>query len=428
MLRRRTYQLFNMVLNVPYHVEAREEIVPAMRRLFNEWLGVVEEIIGADAGEDMDQDADTMEADLSFEADEMTISEIDSPPSLDLFSSTLTENEIDTMRQIHEDVSAGKITSNRAPLFVDILPITPGWGNAKDNHFYPSDVIERDAEKLVGIKMFETDHGERSTRLWTATTMSLTGFNEEGAPVIRTYVHDPDFAERVRNLGKADSLSKMECSILAKGLVEKDKFSDGEREGRKVISIEQVGFIDWVSAAGARGRIHRTIDLAENFEGGSGMKVKVTQSDGQETVEVLDSKEEEEFEEVQILESEDGSPPEDDPSEEETPTPAPALLAAEEIGAILELTQLPVPTRQRLAKGQYTSVVSLREAVQDAMDEIAELTKLSHSRPSVFGLGERDSSDASDYREIDSQTALEEALAETDQRFNLPYVPQSQEG
>lgn len=135
-----------------------------------------------------------------------------------------------------------------------IEAIQPGWGNTEDNNYYPKRVLERDAPKLVGAKMFETNHvpEETNNRTWVSTVTAHKGFSEAGAPTYGVSVHDPTFIAKVKNLQAAGLLNRLECSIRAKGMVRPGKV--GDREGKIVESISEVYSIDWVDKGGAGGR------------------------------------------------------------------------------------------------------------------------------------------------------------------------------
>ena len=153
------------------------------------------------------------------------------------------------------------------PLTVRVKLIRPGAGNKADRHYYPAPMLRRDAARFAGAKMYETDHRneEKSTRTWVSTIRAVSDFDADGSPVAEVVVHDPSFAERLRNLNAASMLSKMECSILASGRV-KEGDVDGETY-RIVERIEDVQSVDWVTKAGAGGQ---AVALAESEEGAPG--------------------------------------------------------------------------------------------------------------------------------------------------------------
>jgi len=147
------------------------------------------------------------------------------------------------------------------PAVVDVEVIQPGWGNARDNHYYPAEVLERDKGVFKGAKMYATDHrpDQKSVLTEVSTILDIVGVSEKGAPIARVGVHNPEFAADVRNRARLGVLSELHCSILAKGTA-KDFERDG-RKGKLVESITSVQSVDWVTRAGAGGH---AVALVEN--------------------------------------------------------------------------------------------------------------------------------------------------------------------
>jgi hypothetical protein len=150
--------------------------------------------------------------------------------------------------------------TDAVPLHLDVALIRPGWGNPRDGHYYPADVLKRDASVFIGSKMYESDHkqSEKSTRTWVSTVTGITGYTDDGAPIARVSVHSADFAQRLQALNADGLLEKMECSILATGKANPGNI--GGKKGRIVESITSADSVDWVSRAGAGGR---ALNLAE---------------------------------------------------------------------------------------------------------------------------------------------------------------------
>lgn len=161
-------------------------------------------------------------------------------------------------------IEAKEASDPRGPLEMEVAIIQPGFGNAKDGHYYPKDMLARHSHMFRGVKMFETDHRdeEKSTRTWVSTIVDVPGVMEDGTLRGRVVVHDPNFAERARNLKKAGLLNLLPNSIYASGTAR-----EGEVEGRKakiVEAINKVHSVDWVTAAGAGGH---ALDLFESEAG-----------------------------------------------------------------------------------------------------------------------------------------------------------------
>lgn len=268
--------------------------------------------------------------------------------------------------------------SENGPLHALVRIIQPGWGNKKHNHYYPKDVLKRDAYRFVGAKMFETDHRpqEKSTRTWVSTIEDIAGFDEKGAPLAKVAVHDPGFAERLRNLDKLKALEKMECSIYANGTA-KSGFKMGGREGKQVEAITNVSSVDWVTRAGAGGA---AVSLVENDEE-LNMENEIKKEEEQE--EIVQPAEEEKVEEVEIQESEDEQP-----------------LTVKEVKEILSETDLPKYAQTRLAySGRFETKEEILEVAKAELEYIKTVTR--SGKP--YGL------DKEDKKEPDKTNKFKEA-------------------
>jgi len=120
--------------------------------------------------------------------------------------------------------------------YLNVAIIKPGWGNKVDNHYYPAEMLKEYSGLFKHARMYETDHRpeEKSTRTWVSTIVETGNFTDDGAPIAKVAIHDPNFAQRVRNLASAGLLNLLECSILADGKVESNFALDG-RKGKKVV-------------------------------------------------------------------------------------------------------------------------------------------------------------------------------------------------
>jgi len=271
----------------------------------------------------------------------------------------LEEMELSPIEELKE--------SEGGPLRAMVRIIKPGWGNKKHNHYYPKDVLQRDAFQFVGAKMYETDHKpqEKSTRTWVSTIEDIVGF-EEGAPIAKVAVHDTDFAERLRNLDKLGILEKMECSIYANGLA-KGGFKLGGREGKQVESITNVSSVDWVTRAGAGGAAVGLMEGEEQSQDAEGQFTEILQEENNMPEEINETQqeevEEEQVEEVEIHEQEE---------EEQEP----GFLEVKEIKEILSETELPSYAQVRLSySGRFMSAEEVKEAAQAELDYIKAITR-----------------------------------------------------
>lgn len=222
----RTAEFTDMLSNILYSVEIADKIA-AMRALFAEYTALVGDLLSMPPA--TDDEGETQEGGLS----EAFAEQIDARALI-----------------LESDGSAGP----RDPLHMQIAIIEPGWGNSRDNHYYPGPMLHEYAQAFVGAKMYASGHGAegRTVRNEVSVIEEITGFSETGAPIARVAVFDPDFAEQTRNRAKAGHLGTLECSILAKGRV-KEQTIDG-RPANVVEAITAVQSVDWVTRAGAGGR------------------------------------------------------------------------------------------------------------------------------------------------------------------------------
>ncbi len=280
----------------------------------------------------------------------------------------IEENEED-MVELTESAEITELTEgDTGPLHAVVRVIKPGWGNKKHNHYYPKDILERDAHRFIGAKMYETDHRphEKSTRTWVSTIEDIVGF-DEGAPLAKVAVHDTNFSERIKNLNKLGMLEKMECSIYASGLAKGGFKLDG-REGKQVESITDVSSVDWVTRAGAGGAAVRLLENEDDMD----EEVKTSEVEEVPQEEVLETEEElaEELEPVEIEESDEKE------------------LSVERVKEILAETSLPKHAQTRLA---YTGRFSTEEDVIELAEaEIAYLEEVTRAgKPFAMAKGEK---------------------------------------
>jgi len=296
--------------------------VAAMQTLWGEFIGVME----------------TMFADPSAAAEEGMVE----------MAESFTQDEIALV-----EAEAGKPDL----LYMDVQIIRPGWGNMRDNNFYPREMLQKHADKFVGAKMYESDHGDdKTTRSWVSTIQEIKGFTGDGAPIARVAVHDPGFAQRVRNLKAAGLLEKMECSILASGSAK--PFEAGGRKGKTVETITEVSSVDWVTRAGAGGK---ALSLAE--DGGN-----------------------------MPIENIEPPAPVIEPVQETEPVTEPVIITeteakpldAAQVSEVLNTSNLPEHARELLARIAWKNANELQEAVASEREHIKALT--GSGRP--FGMAE----------------------------------------
>jgi hypothetical protein len=259
----------------------------------------------------------------------------------------------------------------RAPLLMDVALIEPGWGNKKDKHFYPPDVLKRDAHVFEGVKMYATDHrpDEKSVRTEVAVIKGCpVAFTDDGAPIAQVAVHDGDFAEQARNRKKLGTLETLECSILALGTTKKGEI-DGQ-EANIVEAITKGQSVDWVTKAGAGGH---AIALAESNTGGVKMEKEqigklLSESDlPQDVQERLAGGEYENEEAVKEAILKETKEPAQEPK-------APQVLAESEVEKLVDETKLPNAFKAALKVAEYADEDALKAAIAEAVKDAKALT------------------------------------------------------
>lgn len=240
------------------------------------------------------------------------------------------------------------------PLQLDIIPIRPGWGNRHDNFYYPAETVKNFAHVWEGAKMYATDHrpDEKSVRTEVSQVLkSPVGYTDDGIPIARVGIFDPAFAKMVRNREKLGILDGLHCSIYATATAGGDIEENG-RKGRRIVAFHRDGAnIDWVTQAGAGGQALRTVS---------------------ETEDNMDSKKEK-LEEVAVREEQE-DPQAEEAQDEALEIDVPESLSATEVSAIVDVTNLPELSRNRLKELSYTSVEAVTAAVQREIKYVKELT------------------------------------------------------
>jgi hypothetical protein len=383
-MRERVGQFQSMLNNIFFWSDAPDKIAAA-QTLFDEFVQVVGDVLTG-----QDEDASVM----GGEAESFTES---FAPAI-----ALVEAEGDA------------VTNPRGPLEMDVQIIRPGWGNNRDNHYYPADMLRRDAKVFEGAKMYATDHvqSEKNVRSEVSQIKRIVGFTEQGAPIARVVVFDPDFAEAARNRAKAGMLESLECSILADGKARPGFERDG-RKGKVVESIVAVASVDWVTRAGAGGK---ALALAESD---AQTEETVPATEAEPTAEVTIREEDQTAVQVEQPESGEETPPAADADQVEAPAPVeepPApdpVLGEAEVRAVLSKTRLPAESLLTLAFNRWENEAALSAAVAA---EVRRLKEISGSgRP--FGLGE--SAAAPDSTRPVSRSQIEETMDKINTRFGI---------
>jgi len=317
--------LTEMISGIDYNPEVTNKIA-AYETLFSEFIGELKMIISDEMTSENPATEMMVEMAESFEQDTITI----------------------------EEAEAGKPDL----LYMDVQIIRPGWGNSRDNNFYSREMLQKHAQAFAGAKMYESEHGDKTTRDWVSTIQEIKGFTDDGAPIAHVAVHDPGFAQRIRNLKAAGLLEKMECSILASGSAK--PFELAGRKGRQVESITEVSSVDWVTRAGAGGK---ALSLAEN---GGTMPDQENQ-----TVAVAET----------VVTTQETAPVTEPVVIKET---QPQTLTTVEVEEILKSSNLPEHAKEQLTRMTWKTATELHEAIAKEREYIKELS--GSGRP--FGMAE----------------------------------------
>ncbi len=141
-----------------------------------------------------------------------------------------------------------------------VLVVAPGWGNPKDNNYYPAEMLARDYKVFEGMKMYadhqteeeEKNRPEGSIRQWVASLKNVRF--EEGVGVVGdAVIIEPWLQAKLALLRDKKLLNEMGISIRAAGIGVKGKM-DG-REGNIIERITRARSVDFVTEAGAGGAV-----------------------------------------------------------------------------------------------------------------------------------------------------------------------------
>ena len=335
--------------------QAAEEVADNVKELTEQYTQLLWNIMYSSETGDKIAGVKTLSAEFATELEKV----LNETPSVE--SEPLPEGVVEGAFKESFGSSAVLIEDNEKSdvLYLDIQVIEPGWGNTRDNHYYPREMLKAHSDVFLGAKMYETDHkpNEKSTRTWVSTVKEITGFTETGAPVARVAIHDSNFAQRIRNLNEADLLSKMECSIMAAGRAKKGFELDG-RKGSVVESITDVAAVDWVTSAGAGGK---ALSLAESEEGMKDEKKDTKPTEDKKTDTKPAEAKTEKPADVNISEQEQEA-------EEEV-----TAISGEIVESVLAATNLPDASKKRLSEGQYDTKDTLNTVIAAEIDYVKEL-------------------------------------------------------
>jgi len=304
-------------------------------------------------------------------------------------------------------------------LRMKVAIIQPGWGNTRDNNYYSESMLRLNASKFVGAKMYETDHRdeEKSTRTWVSSVKEIVGF-DNGAPIGLVSIYDANFEKKIRKLNADGQIHQMECSVYGDGRFQTG-FELGGRKGKNVLEITDIKSVDWVTRAGAGGRV---LSLAESINGGITMTDEVKPKDEEvqptETSNVPVTVHETEAvtsgsETVtEIPVTTEAIPAttttEAEPVQERTPT----VLPASDVRSLLEASHLPKAAIERLAKETYEEEAAVTLAIKTEKSYLAE----------VLGAGKVTGMGAPDAKSATKLAESEKARAEAAERVNKKFL------
>lgn len=198
---------------------------------------------------------------------------VDGPPAVEhLIETTDASGAPVTFRESSYDSATVVDLREADPIWTDdgksvwITPIRPGFGNTRDNFFYPAGTIREatEAGMFNGLKMYK-DHPrlsdkkelpERSIERWFATTKESVWDERRQLPRVRVAVHEE--ADRARFKEAPEQIA---FSIIGGGHAKPGRV-DG-RDTRVVEAFTNVNSVDWVTEAGAGG----ALDFAESAAG-----------------------------------------------------------------------------------------------------------------------------------------------------------------
>jgi hypothetical protein len=268
----------------------------------------------------------------------------------------------------------------RDPIKVKVKLIKPGFGNAKDRHYYPAEVLERDAAKFAGVEMCITDHreNERSEKNKVSVIDRIVGFDSDGSPIGEVTIYDPDFAEKTRARKKAGKLHTMACSIKGEGLAK-----PGTVNGQKanvVTELSHIDYVDWVTKAGAGGQ---TVGVSESETPKDDVPAPIVETDKTEEPEktpITETNEDKPVDKL-ISEKETEKPPEK-PNEPEKVEEV--FLEEKTVKETVDGTNWPQVAKARLMESKYKDSNALQSAIKKETDYIKSVT----GSGKVFGLGE----------------------------------------
>lgn len=363
-IREYTTQFQGLISNVMYNDEIDDKVA-AIRSLTDEFVGLISEPLE--------------------EGDEEETAELGEVDSCEFAECQGFEGVAEGAVVTGMAVGFGEAQGEDQPAYIDLVPVSPGWGNEKDNNYYDLPVLRRHPDVWEGAKMWATNHQAKDKNALnqiSEVVKSPVGYTDGGVPIARAIILSTEFEEVARRRAEGGILNTLHCSILGKGTARKGIFKQDGREGKYIESFYKEGLgIDWVTKAGAGGH---ALALAESELGGETME-----DEKLETTEVETKVEETETEDVTLAEQE---------KEEVHP------LAEAEVMRLLAISNLPQASKDRLAGTEYADEAGVKAAV---VAEVAYVKKLTGSGKPT-DLGASAAVGAVRMTEADVQTAMDD--------------------
>ncbi|QGH73003.1 MAG: capsid maturation protease [Siphoviridae sp. ctCJE6] len=192
---------------------------------------------------------------------------------------TRTKEAVDMDINIADFVSLKESKFNEETGEVEVVLIEAGTNPAKKRH-YPSSTIQEAAPMFRGLKMYlnhptakeEMERPERDITQWASTIVE--SWYDNGMAKGRVAVHDSWLRERLKDSVAREHIG---VSINAGG-----KVSYGKINGEEMQIVEKILFarkngpvsVDWVTEAGARGRVSRLLKESSTTKENKSMEIK----------------------------------------------------------------------------------------------------------------------------------------------------------
>jgi len=287
---------------------------------------------------------------------------------------------------------------DRAEKRIKVILIEAGTSFGKRRH-YPRRTIQEAAELFAGLKMYldhptdreDREKPERSLREWISTITE--SWYDNGKLIAWVTVHQKDFWD----LLESDKVFREHVGI---SINTSGRMSEGMIDGEKMEIIDQIvapRSADWVTEAGARGRVLNLVESNRLREEGKTMLKTVTLhemiNERPDLVKIIEARVREDMEkEYKIRETK---------AIQEAVKPLETKIAesdAREVQAkeavkvrdLVEASKLPARSRERmitrLCEKSYESITKLEETVKAAIEE--ELKYLKEVGGVKIGAGE----------------------------------------